>query len=161
MARDQFSIHISRKPGSGTGWSVDTVRFSSDLGRHSIYPEGRKLHDVLHPSFAETVLDAVETLDREHRLLNRPDFEFAIEGVGLQGMFCHLDQMTDGLLRVTVRIRAVLGSAIRLLAERDLEIAAQPESMALSPAELGPTLPEPHASWMTRLTAEWARRYTR
>ena len=27
--------------------------------------------------------------------------------------------------------------------------------------ELGPTLPEPHASWMTRLTAEWARRYTR
>ncbi|WP_306004510.1 ABC transporter substrate-binding protein [Aquicoccus porphyridii] len=27
--------------------------------------------------------------------------------------------------------------------------------------ELGPTLPEPHASWMTRLTEEWARRYTR
>lgn len=27
--------------------------------------------------------------------------------------------------------------------------------------ELGPTLPEPHASWMTRLTEDWARRYTR
>lgn len=27
--------------------------------------------------------------------------------------------------------------------------------------DLGPTLPEPHASWMTRLTEEWARRYTR
>ncbi|WP_071674841.1 ABC transporter substrate-binding protein [Nioella nitratireducens] len=27
-------------------------------------------------------------------------------------------------------------------------------------ADLGPTLPEPHASWMTRLTEEWARRYT-
>ena len=27
--------------------------------------------------------------------------------------------------------------------------------------DLGPTLPEPHASWMTRLTEEWAARYTR
>lgn len=27
--------------------------------------------------------------------------------------------------------------------------------------DLGPTLPEPHASWMTRLTQEWAARYTR
>jgi putative thiamine transport system substrate-binding protein len=26
--------------------------------------------------------------------------------------------------------------------------------------DLGPTLPEPHASWMTRLTEEWTRRYT-
>jgi putative thiamine transport system substrate-binding protein len=29
----------------------------------------------------------------------------------------------------------------------------------LSPAELGPTLNEPHASWMTRIEEEWARRY--
>lgn len=29
----------------------------------------------------------------------------------------------------------------------------------LSPAELGPALPEPHASWMTRLEEEWVRRY--
>lgn len=28
-------------------------------------------------------------------------------------------------------------------------------------ADLGPTLLEPHASWMTRLTAEWAKRYTK
>lgn len=28
-------------------------------------------------------------------------------------------------------------------------------------AELGTTLPEPHPSWMTRITAEWERRYTR
>jgi len=28
-------------------------------------------------------------------------------------------------------------------------------------ADLGPTLLEPHASWMTRLTEEWARRYTK
>jgi putative thiamine transport system substrate-binding protein len=27
--------------------------------------------------------------------------------------------------------------------------------------ELGPTLPEPHGSWMTRLTEEWAKRYVR
>ncbi len=29
----------------------------------------------------------------------------------------------------------------------------------LKPEELGPTLDEPHASWMTRIEAEWARRY--
>ena len=29
----------------------------------------------------------------------------------------------------------------------------------LSPADLGPTLNEPHASWMTRLEKEWTRRY--
>jgi putative thiamine transport system substrate-binding protein len=27
--------------------------------------------------------------------------------------------------------------------------------------ELGPTLLEPHASWMTRLSEEWAQRYTK
>ena len=29
----------------------------------------------------------------------------------------------------------------------------------LKPEELGPTLDEPHASWMTRIEAEWTRRY--
>ena len=27
-------------------------------------------------------------------------------------------------------------------------------------AQLGPVILEPHASWMTRITAEWERRYT-
>jgi len=40
--------------------------------------------------------------------------------------------------------------------------AALPTAPALpSLADLGPTLLEPHASWMTRLTEEWARRYTK
>lgn len=39
--------------------------------------------------------------------------------------------------------------------------AALPTSDALPTNEqLGSTLLEPHASWMTRLTEEWARRYT-
>ncbi len=37
---------------------------------------------------------------------------------------------------------------------------ALPRGVAtLSPAELGAVLPEPHPSWMTRLEAEWQRRY--
>ncbi len=37
---------------------------------------------------------------------------------------------------------------------------ALPRGIAtLSPAELGKVLPEPHPSWMTRLEAEWQRRY--
>jgi putative thiamine transport system substrate-binding protein len=40
--------------------------------------------------------------------------------------------------------------------------AALPTAPALpTAADLGPTLLEPHGSWMTRLTEEWARRYTR
>ena len=40
--------------------------------------------------------------------------------------------------------------------------AALPTAPALPAlADLGPTLLEPHASWMTRLTEEWARRYTK
>jgi putative thiamine transport system substrate-binding protein len=29
----------------------------------------------------------------------------------------------------------------------------------LSPAELGPALPEPHPSWMTRVAEDWIARY--
>jgi putative thiamine transport system substrate-binding protein len=61
----------------------------------------------------------------------------------------------------------VLGS-FSVLDPTRLESAAQaafdalPSAPALPTlAELGPTLPEPHASWMTRLTEEWARRHTR
>ncbi|WBL32712.1 ABC transporter substrate-binding protein [Sinirhodobacter sp. HNIBRBA609] len=39
--------------------------------------------------------------------------------------------------------------------------AALPSAPALPTLEqLGPTLPEPHPSWMIRLTADWAKRYT-
>ncbi len=30
----------------------------------------------------------------------------------------------------------------------------------LSPAQLGPTLLEPHPSWMTRIEAEWRQRFS-
>jgi putative thiamine transport system substrate-binding protein len=37
-----------------------------------------------------------------------------------------------------------------------------PKSAALpTNAELGTVLPEPHPSWMTRIAAEWERRYTK
>lgn len=37
---------------------------------------------------------------------------------------------------------------------------ALPRGIAtLSPAELGPTLPEPHPSWMTRIENKWLERY--
>jgi putative thiamine transport system substrate-binding protein len=30
----------------------------------------------------------------------------------------------------------------------------------LSPEELTPVLPEPHPSWMTKIEAEWLRRFS-
>jgi len=50
----------------------------------------------------------------------------------------------------------------RLDAAAGAAFAALPTAPALpGVADLGPTLIEPHASWMTRLTEEWARRYTK
>jgi putative thiamine transport system substrate-binding protein len=44
----------------------------------------------------------------------------------------------------------------------DAAFADLPTAPALPTLQdLGPTLPEPHASWMNRLTTEWAARYTR
>ncbi len=49
----------------------------------------------------------------------------------------------------------------RVDAQAQAAFEALPSAPALPRLEdLGPTLPEPHASWMTRLTEEWARRYT-
>jgi putative thiamine transport system substrate-binding protein len=40
--------------------------------------------------------------------------------------------------------------------------ASLPRGVAtLPPEDLGPTLLEPHPSWMTRIEAEWQRRYAR
>jgi putative thiamine transport system substrate-binding protein len=39
----------------------------------------------------------------------------------------------------------------------ELELGAA----SLTPEELGPTLLEPHPSWMTRIEAEWQTRYSR
>lgn len=50
----------------------------------------------------------------------------------------------------------------RLDAGARAAFAALPTAPALPALEdLGPTLLEPHASWMSRLTEEWARRYTK
>lgn len=46
--------------------------------------------------------------------------------------------------------------------EAKVAFASLPTAPALPALEdLGPTLLEPHASWMTRLTEEWSRRYTK
>lgn len=56
---------------------------------------------------------------------------------------------------------AVLDPA-RLGAEERAAFAALPAAPALpAPEALGPVLNEPHPGWMTRIEAEWARRYTR
>ena len=50
----------------------------------------------------------------------------------------------------------------KLAADDRAKFASLPLGPAtLSPAELGPALLEPHPSWMTRLEAEWRRRYAK
>ncbi|MGI8895642.1 MAG: ABC transporter substrate-binding protein [Casimicrobiaceae bacterium] len=56
----------------------------------------------------------------------------------------------------TVLDLAKLSAADRRRFDELPKIAALPTN-----AELGTTLLEPHASWMTRITAEWERRYTK
>jgi putative thiamine transport system substrate-binding protein len=50
----------------------------------------------------------------------------------------------------------------KLSAEQAAVFAALPSSAALpSLQDLGPTVLEPHASWMTKLVAAWGERYTK
>jgi putative thiamine transport system substrate-binding protein len=49
----------------------------------------------------------------------------------------------------------------KLSAEQRARFEALPLGLAtLSPEELTPVLPEPHPSWMTRIEAEWLRRFS-
>lgn len=78
--------------------------------------------------------------------------------------------VADFLLAPEVQARmqdvTVLGSYSVLARERlDAAQRALFDALPTAPAlprleDLGPTLPEPDASWMTRLTEDWARRYT-
>jgi putative thiamine transport system substrate-binding protein len=51
--------------------------------------------------------------------------------------------------------------SIAKLAKADRELFEQFTSgvASMSPAELGPALPEPHPEWMTRITGAWLQRY--
>jgi putative thiamine transport system substrate-binding protein len=75
--------------------------------------------------------------------------------------------LLDPVVQARIQNIEVLGSFSvldpgRLDDEGRAAFAALPTAPALPTLEdLGPTLPEPHASWMTRLSEEWARRYTR
>ena len=55
----------------------------------------------------------------------------------------------------------VLDASKLSAAQRALFDALTPSPALPSAAELGRPLLEPHASWMTRITAEWQRRYSR
>ena len=74
--------------------------------------------------------------------------------------------LLDPLAQARQQDPTVLGNATVLdlakltEAERRL-FASRPGVVGLpQPGELGPVLLEPHASWMTRITAEWEKRYT-
>lgn len=84
-----------------------------------------------------------------------------------EGAMVVADFLLDPATQAHMQNIDVLGSfsvldPARLGDEARAGFAALPSAPAL-PAldDLGPTLLEPHASWMTRLTEEWARRYTR
>ncbi len=88
----------------------------------------------------------------------------AANAAGAQVVANHL---LDPAVQARMQNIEVLGS-FSVLDPAKLDAAARAafDALPTAPAlptleELGPTLPEPHASWMTRLTEEWARRYTR
>ncbi|QUS37027.1 ABC transporter substrate-binding protein [Falsirhodobacter algicola] len=75
--------------------------------------------------------------------------------------------LLDPATQARMQDPAVLGAfsvldPARLDAEGRAAFAALPDDPALPTlADLGPVLTEPHPAWMTRLTDEWQRRYTR
>ena len=77
------------------------------------------------------------------------------------------NELLDPQVQAHMQNIEVLGSysvldPARLGPDAQAAFAALPDAPALPTLDaLGPTLLEPHASWMTRLTAAWADRYTR
>lgn len=79
--------------------------------------------------------------------------------------------LADLLMSPEVQARAQDPAAIGAVTVLDLASLSAAERARFAPpsdavglpsnAELGTPLPEPHPSWMTRLVAEWERRYTR
>lgn len=83
-----------------------------------------------------------------------------------EGAMVVADFLLDPATQARMQDITVLGSfpvldPARLDEAARAAFAALPTAPAL-PAldDLGPTLPEPHPSWMTRLTGDWAARYT-
>lgn len=78
-----------------------------------------------------------------------------------------VNHLLDPAVQARMQNIEVLGSfSVLDPAKLDADARAAFDALPTAPAlptleDLGPTLPEPHASWMTRLTEEWARRYTR
>jgi hypothetical protein len=119
MARDQFSIHLSR--AGAAAWHVDTVRFQTPLGRHGVYPEGLTLAQVFRAALAEIVEEIAQAIGPEDRILSRPDYHHSIDGLTLKGVFGHLDRLANGLVRLTIRFREVIGDVLGLLNDRRIE----------------------------------------
>ncbi len=77
------------------------------------------------------------------------------------------DFLLDPIVQAKAQDPAVLGNVTvldlrKLTAEQRNMFEAVPRGAATpTPAELGRVLLEPHASWMTRIAAEWTKRYTR
>ena len=119
MARDQFSIHLSR--AGAAAWHVDTVRFQTPLGRHGLYPEGLTLAQVFRAALAEVLEEVAQAIGPDRRILSRPDYHHSIDGLTLKGVFGHLDRLANGLVRLTIRFREVIGDVFGLLNDRRVE----------------------------------------
>jgi putative thiamine transport system substrate-binding protein len=83
-----------------------------------------------------------------------------------EGAMVVADFLLDPLAQARQQDPTVLGNATVLdlakLTEAERRLFAPKAGVVglPQPGELGPVLLEPHASWMTRITAEWEKRYT-
>lgn len=135
----EIDIAMSFDPASAAGAIAEgllpeTVRV--------FVPEGGSIGNV---SFVAIPYNAANRAGAEvvANFLIAPETQARMQDIGVLGSYSVLDPD-------------------RLDAGAKAAFSALPSAPAL-PAltDLGPTLLEPHASWMTRLTKEWARRYTR
>jgi putative thiamine transport system substrate-binding protein len=83
-----------------------------------------------------------------------------------EGAMVVADFLLDPLAQARQQDPTVLGNAtvldLQKLGEAERRLFAPKAGVVGLPqtGELGPVLLEPHASWMTRITAEWEKRYT-
>lgn len=125
-----LSIQVTQ---SGAGrWRVDAVKIKSEIGRHSIFPNGFALSDLFDATLVRDIESCLGTLDMERRLLAKPDYVHSTEDLTLKGMWVHLGTGVDAALCAIVSFKELIGNAYTAI--RKFAVETVPAALHAAPA---------------------------
>ncbi|MEL6211061.1 MAG: hypothetical protein AAFR44_12960 [Pseudomonadota bacterium] len=114
-------------------WRVDAVKIKSEIGRHSIFPNGFALSDLFDATLVRDIESCLGTLDMERRLLAKPDYVHSTGDLTLKGMWVHLGTGVDAALCAIVSFKELIGNAYTAI--RKFAVETVPGALPAAPTE--------------------------